>query len=54
MSGYNCNSCKKEVMYKNYKRYFEIQAIVSQKDISSRDTVSSMKLLEPKINVLRY
>lgn len=45
---------RKEVMYKDFKRYFEIQAIVSQKDVSSRDAVSSIKLLEPKINVLRY
>ncbi|MAX65704.1 MAG: flagellar basal body L-ring protein FlgH [Bacteriovoracaceae bacterium] len=45
---------RKEVMFRKYKRYFEIQAIVSQKDITSRDTVSSVKLLEPKINVLRY
>ena len=45
---------RKEVMYKKYKRYFEIQAIVSQRDITSTDTVPSTKLLEPKINVLRY
>ncbi len=45
---------RKEVLYKKYKRYFEIQAIVSQKDISSRDTIKSTKLLEPRINVLRY
>jgi flagellar basal body L-ring protein FlgH len=45
---------RKEIMYKKFKRYFEVQAVVSQKDISSRDTVSSPKLLEPKINVLRY
>jgi flagellar basal body L-ring protein FlgH len=45
---------RKEVLYKKYKRYFEFQAIVSQKDVTSRDTVTSVKLLEPKINVLRY
>ncbi len=45
---------RKEVMYKKFKRYFEIQAIVSQRDITSTDAVSSTKLLEPKINVLRY
>ena len=45
---------RKEIMYKKFKRYFEIQAIVSQKDITSRDTVPSLKLLEPRINVLRY
>lgn len=45
---------RKEVMYKKFKRYFEVQAIVSQKDISSRDSISSEKMLEPKINILRY
>lgn len=45
---------RKEILYKKFKRYFEIQAIVSQKDISSQDTIGSQKLLEPKINVLRY
>ncbi len=45
---------RKEVMFKKYKRYFELQAVVSQKDITSRDTVISTKLLEPRINVLRY
>ena len=45
---------RKEILYKKYKRYFEIQAVVSLRDITSRDTVSSDKLLEPKINVLRY
>jgi flagellar basal body L-ring protein FlgH len=45
---------RKEVMFRKYKRYFEIQALVSQKDISSKDAVSSDKLLETKINVLRY
>lgn len=45
---------RKEVLFKKFKRYFEIQAIVNQKDITSQDTVRSKKLLEPKINVLRY
>lgn len=45
---------RKEVLFKKFKRYFEIQAIVNQKDITSQDTVRSIKLLEPKINVLRY
>lgn len=45
---------RKEVMFKNYKRYFEIQAVVSQKDVTSQDTVTSNKILEPRINVLRY
>jgi len=45
---------RKEVMFKEQKRYFEIQAIVSHKDITADDTVTSNKILEPKINVLRY
>jgi len=45
---------RKEVMFKDKKRYFEIQALVSQKDITSNDTIESSKILEPKIHVLRY
>lgn len=45
---------RKEVLYQKVKRYFEFQAVVSQKDISSNDTVRSNKILEPRINVLRY
>ena len=45
---------RKEIMYKNFKRYFEIQAVISQKDINQNDIVPSKKVLEPKINVLRY
>ncbi len=45
---------RKEILYQKVKRYFEFQAVVSQKDITSSDTVRSNKILEPKINVLRY
>lgn len=45
---------RKEVMYKKVKRYFEFQAVVAQKDISSNDAVRSNNILEPRINVLRY
>lgn len=45
---------RKEVMFRKFKRYFEFQALVAQKDITAQDTVSSDKLLETKINVLRY
>ena len=41
-------------MFRKFKRYFEFQALVAQKDITAQDTVSSDKLLETKINVLRY
>lgn len=45
---------RKEVIFKEAKRYFEFQAIVSQKDITDNDTVGSLKVLEPRVNVLRY
>lgn len=45
---------RKEVMYQKIKRFIEIQALVSRKDISSTDAVKSTKVLEPKITVLRY
>jgi flagellar L-ring protein precursor FlgH len=45
---------RKEVIFRKVKRYIEVQAIVSGKDIKDNDSVSSVKLLEPKINVLRY
>ncbi|MBC74871.1 MAG: hypothetical protein CME64_02535 [Halobacteriovoraceae bacterium] len=45
---------RKEVLFKEAKRYVEIQALVSRKDISDNDTVKSDRILEPKIRVLRY
>ena len=45
---------RKEVIYKKLKRYIEVQGIVAKKDIQNDDTVTSIKLLEPKVNVLRY
>ncbi|MCO4753890.1 MAG: flagellar basal body L-ring protein FlgH, partial [Bacteriovoracaceae bacterium] len=45
---------RKEVLFKNAKRYVEVQALVSRKDIADNDTVKSNRMLEPKIRVLRY
>lgn len=45
---------RKEVIFRKIKRYIQVQAVVSAKDIKDNDSVSSTKLLEPKINVLRY
>lgn len=45
---------RKEILYKKAKRFIEIQALVSRKDISDNDAVKSSKILEPKIMVLRY
>ena len=45
---------RKEVLFKNAKRYVEVQALVSKKDIADNDTVKSNRILEPKIRVLRY
>ena len=45
---------RKEVLFRKRKRFVELSAVVSTKDIRDDNTVSSLKLLEPKINVLRY
>jgi flagellar L-ring protein precursor FlgH len=45
---------RKEILYKKAKRFIEVQALVSRKDISDNDAVASNRILEPKIMVLRY
>lgn len=45
---------RKEILYKKAKRFIEVQALVSRKDISDNDAVKSNRILEPKIMVLRY
>lgn len=45
---------RKEVLFKERKRYVELRALVSRKDIKDNDTVSSKSLLEPKVTALRY
>lgn len=44
---------KKEVLFKKVKRVIEVQTVVSQKDINSKDIITSPKLLEPKVNIIR-
>lgn len=45
---------RKEVLFKERKRYVEVRALVSRKNIKDNDTVSSKSLLEPKITALGY
>lgn len=45
---------RKEVIFRKTKRYIEVSAIVSSKDIRDDNTISSVKLLEPKVSILRY
>ncbi|EQC45103.1 flagellar L-ring protein FlgH [Bacteriovorax sp. BSW11_IV] len=44
---------QKLVLYKNQKRLIELQALVSRKDISDEDTISSSKFLESNVTVIR-
>lgn len=45
---------RKQVIFRKAKRYIEVQALVSRKDITDNDTVASDRVLEPKIRALRY
>lgn len=45
---------RKEVIFKKNKRYVEVQVIAPAKDINANDSVSSEKILEPRITILRY
>jgi flagellar L-ring protein precursor FlgH len=44
---------RKNVLFKNRKRMVEVQALVSRKDISDNDTVSSDAILESNVSVVR-
>ena len=44
---------KKEVIFRKEKRYIEVQALVSRRDIQDNDTISSDKVLESRVNILR-
>lgn len=44
---------RKNVLFKNRKRMVEVQALVSRKDISDDDTVSSDSILESTVSVVR-
>lgn len=45
---------RKEVMFKKYKRFIEVQGLVPKKYINDNDSIDSDSILEPKITVLRY
>jgi flagellar L-ring protein FlgH len=44
---------KKEVIFRKEKRFIEIQALVSRRDIQDNDTVNSDKVLESRVFILR-
>lgn len=44
---------RKSLLYKRRKRLVEVQALVARKDIADDDTVSSNKILESSVHVLR-
>ena len=44
---------RKSLLYKRRKRLLEIQVLVARKDISDDDSVSSNKILESSVHVLR-
>lgn len=44
---------KKEVIFRKEKRVIEVQALVARKDIADNDSISSDKLVESRVVVLR-
>lgn len=44
---------KKEVIFRKEKRFIEVQALVARKDIADNDSISSDKLVESRVVVLR-
>jgi hypothetical protein len=44
---------KKEVIFKKVKRFLEIQSLVSKRDITDNNQVSSNKILDPRIMIVR-
>jgi flagellar L-ring protein precursor FlgH len=44
---------RKNVLFKNRKRMVEVQALVSRKDISDDDSISSDSILESNVSVVR-
>lgn len=45
---------RKEVVFRKIKRFIEVSAVVSSKDIRDDNSITSLKILEPKVTVLRY
>lgn len=44
---------RKNVLFKNRKRMVEVQALVSRKDITDNDSVSSDSIIESNVTVVR-
>jgi flagellar basal body L-ring protein FlgH len=44
---------KKEVIFRKEKRFIEVQALVQRKDISDNDSISSDRLVESRVIILR-
>lgn len=44
---------KKEVIFRKEKRFIEVQALVARKDIADNDSISSDKLVESRVVILR-
>lgn len=44
---------KKEIIFRKEKRFIEVQALVSRKDILDNDTINSDKLVESRVLILR-
>lgn len=44
---------KKEIIFRKEKRYIEVQALVSRKDILDNDSINSDRLVESRVLILR-
>ena len=44
---------KKEVIFRKEKRFIEVQALVARKDITDNDSISSDRLVESRVIILR-
>jgi len=44
---------RKDVLYRNRKRLIEIQALVNRKDVTDDDSVTSNKILESTVTIIR-
>jgi len=44
---------KKEIIFRKEKRYIEVQALVSRKDILDNDSINSDRLVESRVIILR-
>jgi len=44
---------RKHLLFNNRKRLVEVQALVSERDITTQDTIDSDKILESTVNIIR-